>query len=109
MSHIIDPLREAVEVVWKVIDSVSVHAKRMQANGGVNLCKSKTPDNKTQEGSLKTGGSSKILTLPTESHRYTDKHTLHLQQVFCLICVCFLKGGFICSIFKLNLINLELK
>lgn len=75
MSHIIDPLREAVEVVWKVIDSVSVHAKRMQANGGVNSCKSKTPDNKIQEGSLKTGGSSKILTLPTESHRYEDKQT----------------------------------
>lgn len=75
MSHIIDPLREAVEVVWKVIDSVSVHDKRMQANGGVNSCKSKPPDNKTQEGSLKTGGSSKILTLRTESHRYTDKQT----------------------------------
>lgn len=73
-----------MEVVWKVIDSVSVHAKRMQANGGVNSCKSKTPDNKIQEGSLKTGGSSKILTLPTESHRYEDKqtHTLYLQQVY---------------------------
>lgn len=64
-----------MEVVWKVIDSVSVHAKRMQANGGVNSYKSKTPDHKTQEGSSKTGGSSKGLGLPTERQMYTDKHT----------------------------------
>lgn len=67
-----------------------------------------------QEGSLKTGGSSKILTLPTESHRYEDKqtHTLYLQQVYFFFSLffyfSFLKEGFI-YILKSNLIYLELK
>ena len=55
--------------------SVSVHAKRLQTNGSVDSFNSKTPDHKTQEGNSKTGTSSKVLGLPTESHRYADKQT----------------------------------
>lgn len=52
--------------------SVSVHAKRMQTNGGVNSHCSKTPDHKTQQGSSKTDRSSKVLGIPTESYRDTS-------------------------------------